>query len=103
MAQCARCCSIYSGGTSRSQRADRLKYLGEDPNKGYHRYHLFVDRPVDVVEFTPLGDDDVNAMIDAMLMESCEDATVITGPDRPSPAEVTSRRVAALHNRTPDT
>lgn len=31
-----------------------LKYLGKDPKKGYHRYHLIVDRPVDT-DFTPLG------------------------------------------------
>lgn len=31
-----------------------LKYLGKDTKKGYHRYHLIVDRPVET-DFTPLG------------------------------------------------
>jgi len=29
-----------------------LKYMGKDPKKHYHRYHLIVDREVDL---TPLG------------------------------------------------
>jgi hypothetical protein len=35
-----------------------LKYLGKDPEKGYHRYRLVVDRP-ELVELTPLGGEDV--------------------------------------------
>jgi hypothetical protein len=35
-----------------------LKYLGKDPEKGYHRYHLVVDRPA-MEELTPLGGEEV--------------------------------------------
>lgn len=34
-----------------------LKYLGKDPDKGYHRYRLLVDRPV-TLELSPLGGED---------------------------------------------
>jgi len=36
-----------------------LKYLGKDPEKGYHRYHLVVDRPVGLDELTPLGGEEL--------------------------------------------
>jgi hypothetical protein len=32
-----------------------LKYLGKDPEKGYHRYRLIVDRPPEAQDFNPLG------------------------------------------------
>jgi hypothetical protein len=36
-----------------------LKYLGKDQDKGYHRYHLVVDRPVLPEELTPLGGEEI--------------------------------------------
>jgi len=31
-----------------------LKYLGKEETKGYHRYHMIVDRP-ETLDFSPLG------------------------------------------------
>jgi hypothetical protein len=35
-----------------------LKYLGKDEEKRYHRYRLLIDRPDEIVDFSPLGGED---------------------------------------------
>jgi hypothetical protein len=40
-----------------------LKYLGQHPDKHYHRYRLVVDRPTEGQDFSPLGGEEDDSSI----------------------------------------
>jgi hypothetical protein len=44
-----------------------LKYLGKDPEKGYHKYRLLVDRPAEAQDFSALGGEEDDRDADVPL------------------------------------